>query len=138
MKLPQEPITSTIILMPWPKKPPLNLNRRAHWSEIATVRQTAAWMAKTKKLPQGLPHVWVELIYRAPDRRRRDEDNLVATLKPVCDGLVDHGLVQDDHTGLMTKFMPTILPPDSPEYPTIPSGATAMVVTWETHTTPQE
>ncbi|WP_162786781.1 hypothetical protein [Janibacter anophelis] len=42
-------------------------------------------------------------MYEPPDRRRRDEDNLFATLKPLADGLVDAGVVADDTPDLMRK-----------------------------------
>ncbi|WP_128683426.1 hypothetical protein [Actinomyces qiguomingii] len=33
-----------------------------------------------------------------PDRRRRDTHNLMPTVKPIVDGLVDAGLLPDDDT----------------------------------------
>ena len=43
------------------------------------------------------------------DHRRRDADNLIATLKPFADGLVDAGLTPDDTPSFMTKHMPVII-----------------------------
>lgn len=53
-------------------------------------------------------HVTVTLIWTVKDKRRRDTENPVATLKPICDGLVDAGLVPDDTPNWMTKHMPVI------------------------------
>ena len=44
----------------------------------------------------------------------RDDENLVATLKPACDGLVDAGVVVDDTPQYMAKEMPVIVPPPEP------------------------
>lgn len=52
----------------------------------------------------------VTLHYRPRDNRRRDADNLVPTLKALCDGLVDAGLVPDDTPNYMHKHMPVIHP----------------------------
>lgn len=95
--------------------PPLTANQRLHWAvkarTTADVRRTAMLLARAAKLPQGVEHVTIELHYTPRDRRRRDADNLVPTLKAACDGLVDAGLVPDDTPDLMTKHMPTIDPP---------------------------
>lgn len=42
------------------------------------------------------------------DRRKRDEDNVVPTLKALCDGLVDAKVVKDDTPQYMVKNMPVI------------------------------
>lgn len=64
--------------------------------------------AATAALIPPLVHCIVEMIWTVPDRKRRDEENPVATLKPVCDGLVDAGIVPDDVPLYMTKPMPRI------------------------------
>ena len=95
--------------------PPLTANQRLHWAAkartTADVRRTAMLLARAAKLPQGVEHVTIELHYTPRDRRRRDADNLVPTLKAACDGLVDAGLVPDDTPDQMTKHMPVIEPP---------------------------
>lgn len=139
-KLPRNP-TSTLLILPF-DKPPLNLNDRSHYQAKArvtrSVREATVWVAKRAKLPKGLSHVWVELVYRAPDRRVRDSDNLVATLKPVADALtvpkpkhVGYGVVPDDTPQFMTKLMPVILTPDDERLPQLPLGATGVLLSWE-------
>lgn len=95
-------------------RPALNLNDRHHWAAKAKVtkrvRLEAAARAAGLRLPRGLGHVHSQLVWLAPDARRRDEDNLVATAKPAWDGLVDYGLVPDDEPRYMTKHMPRIIP----------------------------
>lgn len=100
--------------LPW-TKPPLSLNDRGHWraraETIATARQYVALHAARQGIVADGP-VAVRLIYHPRDRRRRDEDNLVATLKALCDGLVDGGVVPDDTPEYMRKEMPVIAAPD--------------------------
>ena len=95
------------------RRPPLSLNDRMHLAAKAKVtkriRGEVAARARLLHLPTGLEHVHTQLIWLAPDARRRDEDNLVATAKPAWDGLVDYGLVPDDHPLYMTKHMPRIV-----------------------------
>ena len=87
-------------------KPPMSLNDRmdrwtkARWTK--TLRQTAWALAKQAKIPP-LGACDVVLLYVPRDRRRRDEDNLTATLKPLADGLVDAGVVVDDTPDFMRK-----------------------------------
>ncbi|MGP9619862.1 hypothetical protein [Corynebacterium sp. AOP34-BR1-29] len=103
-------------------KPPLTLNQRGHWAKTDAHRKALrAWAkvaARRIGVPTGLGHITTRLHYRAPDRRRRDEDNLIATAKPLWDGLVDAGIVPDDTSAYMTKLMPKIWPP-SPEGPAL-------------------
>jgi crossover junction endodeoxyribonuclease RusA len=103
-------------------KPPLSLNDRGHWAKTDQHRKALrAWScAAARKIgvPTGMGHITTRLHYRPPDRRRRDEDNLIATAKPLWDGLVDAGIVPDDTSEFMTKLMPRIHPP-APEGPAL-------------------
>lgn len=84
------------------ERPPLSLNQRLHWAAKARltkqVRERVAWLCLAEHLPRGLDRIEVLLVVHPKDRRRRDGDNYVATLKPCLDGLVDHGLVPDDNS----------------------------------------
>lgn len=111
---------TTSMLLPW-AKPPLSLNDRGHHQArarvVADVRRTVYLMARAHQLPKGLDHVTVQLHYRPRDNRRRDTDNLVATLKPACDALAagtskhpGYGLVPDDIPSHMSKPEPIIHP----------------------------
>lgn len=103
---------STTLSFGWPK-PPLSLNDRpAHWAArneaVQAVRQAAMLQARGRinrgALGTGHP-IEVTLIWYFGDRpkTRRDADNPVATLKALCDGLVDAGVVPDDTPDWMTK-----------------------------------
>lgn len=98
------------------RKPPLTLNQRGCWAKHdphrKALRHQAAQLAQAARIPKNLTHITTRLHYRAPDRIRRDEDNLIATAKPLWDGLVDAGIVPDDTSQYMTKLMPIIHPPD--------------------------
>lgn len=99
-----------IIPFDW-DKPPLSLNDRPpHWArrgaEVRAVRDLAAKLC-TEHLAGStfyvLEPIVVTLVWYAPTRGKRDTDNPVATLKPICDGLVDAGLVPDDTPEWMDK-----------------------------------
>lgn len=91
-------------------RPPLTANQRMHWRQKAAitrdVREATALLAR--RVP-FLARCKVSLIWVVTDRRRRDADNLVPTLKAMCDGLVDAGVVEDDTPDLMVKLMPEIV-----------------------------
>lgn len=108
-------MTTHIIPLSFPA-PPLTANQRLHWRRRAdltkTVRHEVAMRAA--RLGPMAPPITVTLHYRPRDRRRRDADNLVPTLKACCDGLVDARVVPDDTPDLMVKVMPVIHPPEGP------------------------
>ena len=67
------------------------------------------------------PHIHVLLSWVAPDKRKRDADNLVGTLKPCIDALTEAGLsrgwpctpmVPDDDPAHVSWSPPRILAPD--------------------------
>lgn len=96
-------------------KPPLSLNARQHWAararETRRVRSDVRLLVRAARVP-ALARVRVQLEYTPRDARRRDTDNLVATLKAVCDGVVDAGVVPDDTPEFMGKPEPLITVPD--------------------------
>lgn len=98
------------LTLPW-RRPPLTANQRQHWTQrhrlTAETRQTVAWLARAARIPAG-QHCTVTLMWAPGDRRRRDTDNLVPTLKAACDGLLDARVVPDDTPQHMTKHMPII------------------------------
>jgi hypothetical protein len=93
------------------QKLPLSLNYRLHRMAEATltkqIRVATALQAKQADIPP-LGRCRVSLIWFVNSRGRRDDENPVATLKPMCDGLVDAGLVADDTHDFMEKLMPII------------------------------
>ena len=90
---------------------PLSLNGREHWRvkalRVKEVRNAAALLTRAAAVP-ALQHISVELHYTPRDKRRRDPLNLVATLKPIEDGIVDAGVIPDDIPTYLTSVMPII------------------------------
>lgn len=82
------------MILLWPPRP-LHPNARVHWAKRAKEAKTARTFAywKTKEagwsvadIP-GRLHLWVHFI--PPDRRKRDDDGLLAAFKPFRDGIAD-------------------------------------------------
>ena len=98
------------VLPQTPAKPqrPEPLDNHSEACEASTHRNSDA--GEGGEIPP-LPHIHTRLFYLQPDRRRRDEDNLILTAKPCWDGLVDAGVVPDDTSDYMTKLMPRIIGP---------------------------
>lgn len=99
------------LTIPFPPKE-LSPNKRLHWAVKSRVtkkyRSDCYLLAKMQKLTidwGGDIHIFID-IYR-PDRRYRDEDNIIASLKSGLDGIADalgvndrrfriHPFVRDD------------------------------------------
>jgi crossover junction endodeoxyribonuclease RusA len=78
---------------------------------VRRVRQDVATLCRVLHIPP-CDAIHVQLIYVPRDRRRRDSDGLVATLKPCLDGIVDAGVVPDDSPEYVTWSAPIIAPAD--------------------------
>lgn len=102
----------TVIRLPW-TTPPLSMNSRQHWAQKARTTQQVRTAAKWLCNGFGSANkIRVTLTYVPKDSRRRDADNLVALLKPICDGIVDARVVTDDDPAHMVKVMPVIAAAD--------------------------
>lgn len=99
-----------------PMTTPLSLNDRAHHMvkarRVAHVRFLTRTLVRAAKIPP-LERVAIELHYCPRDHRRRDRLNLVATLKPVEDGIVDEGVIPDDTEQWSEPTMPVLDPPST-------------------------
>lgn len=105
-------MTTWTIRLPY-ATPPLTLNGRMHWATKARVtREVRAHVAWAMVHSQPCERIHVTLVYVPRDKRRRDRDNLVATLKPCIDGLVDAGIVPDDSPEYVSWTPPEIAAPD--------------------------
>lgn len=84
------------LTLPWPPKD-LSPNARAHWTQRSKAakayREACYWETKRllaaggwKELPEeGALHLWVD--FYPPDRRQRDDDNMMASFKSGRDGI---------------------------------------------------
>lgn len=99
-------------------RPPLSLNdrfqtvagRRAHSALVARVRSDTATLVRAARIPKQAA-IHLRLHYRPGDKRRRDADNLTATLKPAIDGIVTAGVVPDDCAPYVDWSRPVIHAP---------------------------
>jgi len=73
---------------------------RETWRSATGRAASAAW----DDYPLSLASLGVTWRFRV--RRYRDLDNLVAGLKPMIDGLVDAGVLEDDHSGVLVSLGP--------------------------------
>lgn len=113
------------ITLPWPPKV-LSPNARVHWSvkskAAKSYRAACYLLCKQAKLVapahEGRLHLWLD--FYPPDRRHRDDDNMVASFKNGRDGIADALGVDDkrfichpfvsDQIGGMVKFSVTAGP----------------------------
>ena len=79
----------------------LSLNDRGHWAaryRRSEALKKAAWaMALQAKIPR-LERVSITAEYQPPDRRHRDADNPVASVKAAIDGIVAAGILPSDES----------------------------------------
>lgn len=101
------------LVLPWPNSR-LSPNSRTHWRRLAEVKQAAkreAWaLAVNSKLtaPAGRPTV--SMMFYPPDRRRRDLDNCIASMKPALDGIAQAMGVDDSTFRLQAEMADEVRP----------------------------
>lgn len=101
------------ITLPLPTRN-LSPNARCHWAvkarEVKVYRALAHWRATKEMqrdlasrgavfgavLPMRLDRATVRLTFYWPDKRRRDRDNALASMKSAMDGFTDAGVWGDD------------------------------------------
>ena len=95
--------------LPWPPSV-LNPNVRKHWRKHAAAkkafRAACAWTARSQGVG-GLTteRVALRLVFVPPDRRRRDLDNLIASMKAGLDGLADALGIDDSRFRLAAELV---------------------------------
>lgn len=93
-------VDSVEISLPLPH-PSLSPNSRKHWATkarwVKTFRDLAR-IAAIEAMPCSphWPSATVRCTFTFPDRRKRDADNLLASMKSAFDGLADAGIVAND------------------------------------------
>jgi crossover junction endodeoxyribonuclease RusA len=90
------PITVTL---PWPDRM-LSPNAREHWSVVSKKKRKArqfAWAMALDAKAATLVHasLSVSIVFHPPDRRARDLDNMLASMKSALDGIADACGVDD-------------------------------------------
>jgi len=92
-------------------RPPLTSNQRFHWRKKASITADLRLQVHRLLMLANVPPMrkaQIELVWVVKDRRRRDVDNVVPTLKVCADAAVDAGVIQDDTPEFCVKVMPTI------------------------------
>lgn len=92
-----------IITLPLPPKE-LSPNARCHWAlkaiKVKWYRKTAGYtvLSDCPEVIEDEPmeSAAVQCVFFFKDKRRRDGDNLLASMKSAFDGLVDAGVFSDD------------------------------------------
>jgi crossover junction endodeoxyribonuclease RusA len=92
--------------------PELSPNKRLHHMQLYQAKRDAKDEAIALVLEQGRPSVpydkaHITITWVAKDKRRRDPDNLFASMKAYIDGLVEVGLIADDsamHVSYTLKY----------------------------------
>jgi crossover junction endodeoxyribonuclease RusA len=82
------------VILPWPDKR-LSPNARVHWAAKASAAKKAKRNAfiltcsaiQRKPLDMLGDTLPLHIVFRPKDRRRRDQDNLIASMKPYLDGI---------------------------------------------------
>lgn len=97
-----EPLTITLPL-PDPKLSP---NARVHWRVLADAKKAYKWTADAASFAawvcnrEGPLPKWEKadyiLRFYFSCKRRRDDDNLIASMKSAIDGIVKSGILADD------------------------------------------
>ena len=104
------------IELPWPSRQ-LSPNSRQHWSAAAKAKK--AFRARCRVLAEGQAlgllknasgAVLVALTFFPPDRRARDLDNLLASMKAGLDGLADAMGIDDSRWRLSIQKSETTVP----------------------------
>lgn len=86
-----------VLRLSWPAAQ-LTPNSRCHWAQKARIAKKARGEAyavafsflvanKIKLKPRTVQKVAIEYLFTPPDRRARDDDNLIAAMKPYRDGI---------------------------------------------------
>lgn len=96
-----------------PGRPPTP-NARRHWR--ARAKDDAKWKAVAHDhalaaKPEGwtpLARARLSIEFLVPDRRERDEDNLIASTKPLTDGLVSAGVLTGDSNRVILERQYTV------------------------------
>ena len=87
------------LTLPWPPAE-LNPNARPHFMRLAKVRKSYRTVCALEAMRQGVRAIRAEqlrvhLVFVPPDRRTRDDQNCMASMKAGLDGLADVLKVDD-------------------------------------------
>lgn len=107
-------MTMLTILLPWPMRELSPNARHSHWSTLARAkrrfRAACALQAKIQGAkPLQAAELAVSMTFVPPDRRHRDLDNCIASMKAGLDGLADVLGVDDSRWTLTAMLDPVAI-----------------------------
>ncbi len=86
------------VVIPWPSRD-LSPNSRKHWARRAKAakayRATSHWLCRERGVGKMSGALMVSITFHPPDARRRDIDNMLASIKSGLDGISDAVGVDD-------------------------------------------
>lgn len=90
-----------VLELPWPPAC-LSPNSRVHWAKKAKAAKEYRYAARLTAQAMGCraltaPRLTVEITFYPPDKRRRDTDNMLASIKSGLDGIADATGVDDSN-----------------------------------------
>ena len=103
------------IELSWPSRH-LNPNARVHWRRLADEKQNARYAASWHCAHAGSSK-WVDpggklefaLDFYPPDRRKRDDDGLIASMKAARDGIADRLGIDDNRFQTRSRIMDEVV-----------------------------
>jgi crossover junction endodeoxyribonuclease RusA len=109
------------VTLGWPSRV-LSPNARTHWATLSRAKKAArvegyitTWMSKTSGTPytslNGAESISIQVTFIPPNARRRDLDNLIASIKGHLDGISD-AIGIDDSRWIWAA--PVIATPEKP------------------------
>lgn len=101
----------TVLHLPLPPKE-ASPNWRGHWAPKAKATNRYRWNCKIVALAKGMKHrgpTTVRYSFHFKDWRRRDPDNLVASMKAALDGIRDSGMIPDDSARDVVLLAPQVV-----------------------------
>lgn len=96
--------------LPWPSKdlsPNARIHHMAHYRAKKVFRETCYWTTARAGVRLGQTPYRLDLVFFAPDARRRDRDNLLASMKSGLDGMAQALGVDDSHFDPVSVSMTT-------------------------------
>lgn len=102
------------IILEWPN-PALSPNARGHWTKKSNAAKKARKHAHDAVLMLGYNNdcvneyegvITFSIAFYPPDNRHRDDDNLIAMMKPYRDGIADALQINDRRFKTVAEIMP--------------------------------
>lgn len=98
-----------MLKFPWPPRE-LSPNARIHWAKVMKIkkgyRMSCMLLAKSQGVEKASGAVDLEITFRPPDKRKRDDDNYIAAFKAGRDGLADAMGMDDNDFNVTYKKGP--------------------------------